>query len=378
MHKTQSLIATLVTVLTLAACSGGGKAVAFSSDADTLQLRYADNLLLLRHDGWTEARLRNPWDTTRMLHTYLLIPAEAEMPTALPEGTVVRTPLQKAVVYSSVHCGLMLELDALDALGGVCDARYMKQPEVKCRLDAGLTADLGNGMNPDVERMIDLHPDALLLSPFENSGGYGRVEKLGVPIIECADYMETSALGRAEWMRFYGLLFGHEREADSLFQAVENRYLALKTEALKTAKRPTVICDMKNGAVWYVPGGRSTIAGLLRDAGADYCFADDAHSGSLPLPFESVYEKGREADIWLVRYNQPHAKTYAEMATDYGPYTGFRAYQQKQVWGCNTGAVPFYEETPFHPERLLEDFIRIFHPEWNAEEGACRYYEPMK
>jgi iron complex transport system substrate-binding protein len=376
MNKILSFIAILATVLTLAACNGGGKAVAFTSDADTIPLRYADNLLLLRHDGWTEARLRNPWDTTRTLHTYLLIPTGAEVPARLPEGTVVRTPLQKAVVYSSVHCGLMQQLNALESLGGVCDTRYMKQAEVRQRLTDGLTADLGNGMNPDIEKMIDLHPDALLLSPFENSGGYGRVEKLDIPIIECADYMETSALGRAEWMRFYGLLFGREQEADSLFQAVESRYLTLKAKAQTVKNRPTVICDMKNGAVWYVPGGCSTIATFLKDAGAAYVFADDPHSGSLPLPFEAVYEKGREAEIWLLRYNQPSAKTYDELASDYAPYKGFRAFREKHVWGCNTAYVPFYEDTPFHPEYLLQDLIRIFHPELVEEEGK-RYYSPL-
>jgi iron complex transport system substrate-binding protein len=376
MHKTLSLILTLVILLTLAACRGGGQQAASPSDADTIRLRYADNLLLLRHDGYVEARLRNPWDTTRTLHTYLLVPAEAEMPTSLPEGTVVRTPLQKAVVYSSVHCGLMQQMGVLEALGGVCDARYMKQPEVQQRLRDGLTTDLGNGMNPDIERMIELHPDALLLSPFENSGGYGRVEKLNVPLIECADYMETSALGRAEWMRFYGLLFGCERQADSLFQSVEHRYLALKAEAARTTTRPSVLCDLKNGAVWYVPGGHSTIAGLLADAGSAYCFAQDGHSGSLPLPFESVYAECREADIWLVRYNLPQDKTYAELGADYEPYQGFRAFRERHIWGCNTGEVPFYEETPFHPEWLLQDLIRIFHPELHME-GEHTYYKPL-
>jgi iron complex transport system substrate-binding protein len=377
MQKILSLIAILASVLTLATCGGGGKAGAYASDADTIPLRYADNLLLLRHDGWTEARLRNPWDTTLTLHTYLLIPAKAKMPSKLPAGTVVRTPLQKAVVYSSVHCGLMQQLNALQSLGGVCDSRYIKQAEVQQRLTDGFTANMGNSMNPDIEKMIQLRPDAILLSPFENSGGYGQVEKLGVPLIECADYMETSALGRAEWMRFYGLLFGREHEADSLFHVVESRYMALKAQAQQTVTRPSVICDLKSGAVWYVPGGHSTIARLLADAGAAYCFAEDERSGSLPLPFESVYERGRDADIWLIRYNQPLAKTYAELATDFAPYTGFKAYKEKHVWGCNTARTPFYEETPFHPEFLLEDMIRIFHPELNLE-GGKKYYEALE
>ena len=81
-------------------------------------------------------------------------------------------------------------------------------------------------MKPDIERIIDLRADAILLSPFENSGGYGRLEQIGVPIIECADYMETSALGRAEWMKFYGLLYGKEHEADS-YLLLSNRTISL-------------------------------------------------------------------------------------------------------------------------------------------------------
>ena len=86
------------------------------------------------------------------------------------------------------------------------------------------------------EKIIDLRPDAIMLSPFENSGGYGRVGKLGVPVIECADYMETSPLGRAEWLRFYGLLVGQEQRGDSLFAQIEKEYLALKDLAAQIGR----------------------------------------------------------------------------------------------------------------------------------------------
>ena len=113
-----------------------------------------------------------------------------------------------------------------ESIGGVCDLKYIKLQEVQDGCRTGSIADVGNGMNPDIEKIIDLHPDAIMLSPFENSGGYGRVEKLNIPIIECADYMETSALGRAEWMRFYGLLFGEAQKADSLFAEVEKTIMS--------------------------------------------------------------------------------------------------------------------------------------------------------
>ena len=201
-------------VLFLSACGGRSKATSALVTGDTIPLRYAENLTLVAYPEYTVATLRNPWDTLRTLHTYILVPAAEPLPAHLPQGTVVRTPLSKAVVYSSVHCGLVNNLGAFNSIGGICDLKYIKLPVVQEGVKRGTIADCGDGMNPDMEKIIDLHPDAILLSPFENSGGYGRIEKLNIPIIECADYMETSALGRAEWMRFYGLLFGAAPKAD--------------------------------------------------------------------------------------------------------------------------------------------------------------------
>lgn len=145
----------------------------------------------------------------------------------------------------------------------------------------------------NIEKIIDFHPDAILLSPFENSGGYGRIEKLGIPVIECADYMETSPLGRSEWVRFFGLLFGKRRQADSLFTAVRADYLQLCDLVKSVNQRPTVISELKSGSAWYVPGGKSTTGRLYQDAGAAYVWAEDEHSGSIPLSFETVFDRGR-------------------------------------------------------------------------------------
>lgn len=127
-------------------------------------------------------------------------------------------------------------------------------------------------MTPTLEKIIEAKADAILISPFQNSGGYGRLGEWGKPIIEVADYMETSALGRAEWMKFYGMLFGAEHEADSIFNAMEQRYNQLKAIARKSAVRLSIIIDKVSGPVWYVPGGNSTLGRIIADANADYVF----------------------------------------------------------------------------------------------------------
>lgn len=351
-------------VLLLSACGGGSKTSSLQAEGDTVRMKYSSLLQIVKHADYTVVTIRNPWDTLKVLHTYLLADREKPLPEHLPEGTIVRTPLQKSVIYSSVHCSLWSELDELKGIGGVCGLEYIKLPQIQEGCRNGSIVNVGNSMNPDIERIIDLRPDAILLSPFENSGGYGRVGKLNIPIIECADYMETSALGRAEWMRLYGLLLGKEAQADSLFAGIEKEYLTL-TQQVKSQnlKRPTVISEMKNSSAWYIPGGNSTMGRLYQDAGADYVFAYLSNSGSVPLAFETVFDRGGNADIWLIKYNQPQDKTYSELERDYAPYARFKAFQDRKVYGCNTNHVPFYEESPFHPELLLKDLIKIFHPE---------------
>lgn len=361
-------------VLLLFSCKDGGKTASFLGEGgDTLDLRYAENLKIVSYDGYRVATLRNPWDTLEILHTYVLVGRDEPLPDNLPQGTVVRVPLQKAVIYSSVHCGLMEELGALSAVGGVCDLRYIDLPYVKEGCRTGRIADLGSGMNPDIEKLMALHPDAVMLSPFENSGGYGRLGKLDIPIIECADYMETSSLGRAEWMRFYGLLFGVVSKADSLFAEVDSCYNQLRKRASLSSSSLSIVSELKSGSAWYVPGGCSTIGRLFNDACGRYAFAEDKHSGSIPLAFETVFDKAGDADVWTIKYNRDRDMTYADLKADYMGYTGFKAFKTRNIYGCNTAKVPFYEETPFRPDYLLADLIQILHPEI-GDLGGLRYF----
>ncbi len=371
--KRYTLFICLITALLLSSCGGRSKVASSTVDGDTIPLRYADNLTLIAYPDYTVAILRNPWDTLKTLHTYILVPKTKALPESLPEGTIVRTPLTKSVIYSSVHCGLIDKLGAFNSIAGVCDLKYIKLSSIHEACTQGAIIDCGDAMNPDMEKIIDLHPDAVLLSPFENSGGYGRVEKLNIPIIECADYMETSALGRAEWMRFYGLLFGAAPQADSLFSEVDSCYQHLKMRAMLSSVSLSVLSELKSGSAWYVPGGRSTMGKLFQDACGRYAFANDTHSGSVPLAFETVFDKAGDADVWIIKYNRDRDMTYNDLQADYIGYIGFKAFKTKNIYGCNTAKVPFYEETPFRPDYLLADLIQILHPEI-GDLGGLRYF----
>lgn len=331
------------------------------TEGDTLELKYAKNLLMVEYERGIDVQLRNPWDTTQILHRYWL--TEHASPSPFQGSTEVTVPLQKAGVFTAVHCALLCELGCQDAIAGVCEPEYIHNRQIHNRLQQGRIVDLGSGMNPNLERIMQITPDAVMPSPFQDNGGYGRLESIGIPIIECADYMEVSPLARAEWMKFYGILFGVREKADSLFATVESKYHAIQQKAKGFTQRPTLVVDRPYSGTWYIPGGQSTMGIMYQDAGADYLWADAPESGSLPLSPEQVLERAIQADIWIMKYNQEGDMSYAQLASDNPIFKEFKAYQQRRIYACNTHDIPFYEETPFHPERLLANLLQIFHPE---------------
>ena len=360
-----------------------------SDGGDTIALHYAQQLSLIQYKGYVQATLANPWKEGAILHSYVLVPKgrvgdsllQHDAQLQAMEATVVRTPIAHAVVFTTSHCALLYDLHAQQALSGVCDLAYINLSDVqrRAKLPARNTAkvvDCGSSMQPDVERIMQLHPEALLVSPFEQSGGFAKLATLNIPIIETADYMETSALGRAEWMKFYGLLFGRAQQADTLFAQVNSNYHALMVKAQQTREKVSVFTERKMGSVWYVPGGRSTIAQLLRDARVTYPFADDTHSGSLALSFETVLNEAGNSDIWLIKYNH-HPNTRQALLAEEAGYAQFKAFQRGKVFGCDCAAVPYYEEVDFHPDRLLNDILQIAHPTLNGL-APLRYYHRIK
>ncbi len=339
-------------------------------------VRYAQGFSIQRFADYTEVEVRDPWDSARLLQRYLLVDRNRPLPERLPKGTVVRVPARNVVVYTSVHAAILDQLGETGRIVGVCEPRYIELPSVQAGLKSGQIADMGEATAPNVEKMIERKTELVIVSPFRNSG-YGPVEKLGIPIVEGADYMESLPLGRTEWIRFYGLLFGKEAVADSIFRVTEQNYLALKARITDDLPRPTVLAEKRFGASWFVPAGNSYMAHLFQDAGADYVFRELPGAGSVPLTFETVLDRAIHADLWLLKYNQSQEMTYGDLRAEYTPYENFDAFKNRYIYTCNTGRVPYYEEFPLHPDYLLKDLISVFHPEL-LPGYVPRYYRKMQ
>lgn len=369
MHKRYIIYIYIVLSLLMLSCNGA-RTGSLAEKGDTLRLHYARNLTIVTFSDRTEVTLRNPWDTLHALGKYCLVESSSGSFSPKQAGTVVHVPLRNAGIFSSVHLALLHELKADSAVGGICDLQFCNQQEFREAVADGRIANLGNSVQPSLEQIIDLNPDALLPSPFENSGGLGRVETLGIPIIWCADYMENTPLGRAEWIRFYGRLLGKAEEADSIFSTVESRYQELCAVARKTTTRPRLLSEMPWSGQWTLPAAGSSSSKLYADAGAEYLFAHLKGNGSIPLSTEKVVDKAINADFWLIKHHGNLSRQ--QMISDTPLLSGIKA----PIWWCDTSVTLIYEETPFHPERLLENLIAIFHPELGIE-ASYSYFKPL-
>ena len=294
-----------------------------------------------------------------------------------PAGyTVIETPVRSTICMTSLQLSNFIKLDELDAVVGITSTRHLFNADMQKRLDDGKTHKIGIEGNFDNEIIMGINPDVILISPFKR-GGYDALTEVGIPLIPHLGYKEMTPLGQAEWIKFIGLLIGKEEKANRIFAEIENRYLKLVKLTSEVKKRPVVFSGELRGGNWYAVGGKSFLAQLFKDAGADYFLKDDVRSGGVSLDFETVYSQAAYADYWRIVNSYKGEFTYDVLQAEDVRYADFQAFKKKQVVYCNMSQKPFYESMPVEPEVVLADLIAVFHPQL-LPNHTPRYYELLK
>lgn len=354
----------LLSLILCAACTKRTAVIAEKLDQSQTETHYADLLQIQElEEGRVLCRILDPWRTENVVAQYLLVPREDQhwneevqqkYDSSYGASALLCTPLCHMTLTSACHAWLMHELGAMEQVAVMCDSAYVMSSEVKQWLRSHPEVkDGGTSATPNTEVIMQAQCDAIWISPFENAST-NALSLLPVPMIYCADYMENSPLGRAEWMRFYGLLVGKGEEADDLFRSVESRYNGLATDT----KKKTLLPELPYGPTWYVPGGRSTSSLLYQDAGFVYPWAEDTHAGSLSLSPESVLAKACDCDVWYFKYMNTEGNwTRDEFLSQNPIYAQFKAAKDGELWGCNTAVSDFFDVTPFRPDLLLKSMV---------------------
>jgi iron complex transport system substrate-binding protein len=331
-----------------------------------VQLKYAVGFSVQPEGKVKRVTVHHPYPGATGGYQYLLVPRGETVPEHEDNVQVIQTPVQKIVCTSTTHIPLLDFLGETHSLVGFPTTDYISSEKMRKRIDEGHVTDLGIDKGMDLEVLFTLKPDLVMgYTMTKDLGQLKKISELGIPVVINAEYLEKHPLGRAEWIKFMALFFDKEKEADSVFHKIEENYLATQQMASAAKHKPTVLSGVLYGSAWFLPGGKNYAARLLQDAGMDYLWGDDESGGFLELSFESVYSKAKSADLWIgvgtyatLREMQAAESRYALFA----PFANGRVYTYNARQGAKGGSA-FLELGYLRPDLILQDLVKIAHPE---------------
>lgn len=342
--------------------------------------KYASGFTIKDVEGAKFVEVLSPYPGATSAYRYLLVPHGKPVPAIQGEVRVIMVPIQHIVCTSTTHIPLLDYLDKTDALVGFPTLDYISSEKTRKRIEQGKVQELGIDKGMDLERLAILKPDMVMgYTMTADIGQFKKIEELGIPVVINAEYLEKHPLGRAEWIKFMGLFFNKERQADSVFSIIEQAYLSTRRLAETVPDKPTVLSGILYRDTWFLPGGQNYAARLLKDAGCRYLWGDDPSNGFLELSFESVYERGYRADLWI---GVASFTSLREMAAADKRYTLFGPFINGKVFTYNarkgaTGGSEFLEIGYLRPDLILKDLVRIAHPNL-LPDHALYFHAPLK
>lgn len=344
-------------------------------------LAYTENFSIEYHNNYKVVTVAVPYPGATESVEYVLVQCGTPAPEGFLDEQIIEVPVQTIVTMSTSYLPFLDELGLLDRLVGLDDATYVSNPTVLKMAEEGKLTMLGYGSGVNVEKALELAPDLIMTygSGAPEYDAHPVLLEAGLKVVLNAEWMDTSPLGRAEWGKFIAAFFNREAEAEALFAAKAQKYEELKALAAGVTEKPTAFTGTAYQGTWNVPGGKSFAAAFLNDAGAAYLWADDTSTGSLPLSFEAVFEKAKDADFWL---NLPFVATLEDLKALDARYADFAAFQNGNVWNNDAKTSPnggndYYESAVAHPELVLADLIKIFHPDLLPDHELV-YYRQVK
>jgi len=277
----------------------------------------------------------------------------------------IQIPIKRVAALSTTDIAMINELGFTESIIASCDIFRMSNEYLRNKYTEGKLFDLGSSMNENQEKVLEIHPDLLIKSAF----GIEFLEKdrlifnSNIPILYINNWQETSPLGRAEWIKLIGMMYGQEQKSDSVFAVIEKKYKDLQTKVANIKQKPIVLAGDMIKDVWYLPGGNSYVAGFIADAGGNYVNSKNTSTGSVPLSFEKILELSSQVTVWI----GTDADSYKAMYKTNKMYELLPVCQKKNCFNNNKrknkfGGNDYWETGSARPDYLLADLIKIFHP----------------
>ena len=360
----------LILLLILSSCKNEPKKEIISTpENQKLELKYAEGFSVDYYDAYKILTITKPWPKAKKTYRYVLISKENMAKTTFSKDdydAIIVNPVETLVATSTTHIPALELLNIEETLIGFPGTDYISSKKTRQRIDEGKVRELGKNEGINTEVLLELNPDVVVGFGVDGvNKAFEVIKKAGIPVIYNSDWVESSALAKAEWIKLFGVLSNKEKEADSIFNQIESDYVAAKEIAKKTKNKPTVLSGAMQKDVWYLPNGSSAEAQFLKDANVNYLWSETSGNGSLALSFEVILDKAKDAQLWL---SPSYYSSFEQLEKANSLYTNFDAFKQGNIYTFAnktgaTGGVLYYELGTARPDLVLKDLIKIAHPE---------------
>lgn len=312
---------------------------------------------------------------------YFLISKNKKISKFLNKENIIRTPVEKVVCLSTTHVAFINEIKQINKIIGVSGSKYIYNNELRKNIKTGKVHDVGYEQSLDYELLISLKSD--IVFAYDVSGGISqtvnKMKKLGINVVLVNEFLETSALGQAEWTKFFAEFFEEQKSAEKEFNRLEKSYNQLVKLTDTISNRPDIFVNLPWKGTWYVSGGNSNIAELIKTAGGNYIWDKNSEKHNLPLSMEAVYKKAGNSDFWI---NTGQAETKNDILNTDKRLQNFSAFKTGKIFNRNArlnenGGNDYMESGTVKPDLILKDLIKIFHPEL-MKTHEFYYYQKLK
>ena len=362
----RKIVFLLCTFLLLTACKNeSSKAITESPEAVSLELKHAEGFKIQKFEGYKTITLLNPWPGADRTFTYALVEENGSVDPSKTFDAIVQIPVQKIVVTSTTHIPSLEALDVQTKLVGFPHTDYISSEVTRALIDNGSVREVGKNEDLNTEVLLEIDPDVVIGFAVDNDNStFATLQKTGIPVLYNSDWTEMTPLGKAEWIKFFGVLFGKEEQAETIFNKIETEYLAALEIAAQTTNQPTILSGAMYKDIWYLPQGNSWAAQLIKDANGNYLWSESTGTGSISANLEAVLDKGQHADLWI---GPGQFSRLDQMQEAHSVYAEFDAFKNSEVYSFTTkkgatGGVLYYELAPNRPDLVLKDIIKILHP----------------
>lgn len=339
-------------------------------EGKTLTLKYAKGFQVTDYGTYKILEIISPWPKADKSYRYALLDSSDNTNFWNEKqerfDAIIKIPVKKLVVTSTTHIPALELLHEEHTLIGFPGTDYISSKKTRQRINTGGVRELGKNESINTEVLLELKPNLVIGFGVDGSNKtFETIKKSGIPVVFNGDWVENSPLAKAEWIKFFGVLFNKEKEAEVIFNHIEEDYLNAKNLAKISKTKPTILSGAMHNAIWFLPNGNSTEAQLLEDANVNYLWSDSKGTGSLSLNFETVYSLAKNADIWISPSNYAN-KIALQNANPH--HAMFKAFQNNSIYSTikttgESGGILYFEQGITRPDLVLKDLIKICHPE---------------